>query len=242
MKLLLDFGNTRVKVACRRNGGLEMLYSGPMSLESIISASKGMETDGGLYCAVHDLPQDIIDWLGEHSIAKLDCRTPIPLSMAYRTPETLGMDRLAAAVGAWALKPGNNLLVIDSGTAITYDFVSSDGCFVGGNIAPGLELRFRSLHEHTGRLPLLTAGPEIPPLLGYDTETAILGGVRNGIRFEMEGIMGEIRRMYGSVLVFLTGGAAECFDIKGKSGIFAVSNLVMQGLDCILQYNEIETV
>lgn len=241
MKLLLDFGNTRIKAACRKDGGVEMLYCGPLSVESMERAVGGIDVDGGMYCTVRDLPHDILDWLDAHSILKLDHNTPIPVSIAYRTPHTLGMDRLAAVVGAWSIKPGNNLLVIDSGTAITYDFVSSDGCFVGGIIAPGLELRFRSLHEHTGRLPLLADSPAAAPLLGFDTETAIMSGVKNGIRFEIEGVVREIRKMYGPVLVFLTGGAADCFDMTGKSDIFAVSNLVMRGLDCILQYNETES-
>lgn len=241
MKLLLDFGNTRMKAACRRNGMLEQLYSGPVSREQLERSLYGLDIEGGMYCTVRDIPDDMAQWLEAHRIVRLEYGIPVPLSIKYRSPQTLGMDRLAAAVGAWAASPGRNLLVIDAGTAITCDFVSADGAYVGGNIAPGVKLRLESLHEHTGRLPLVDAGSGDCPMFGYDTETAIRSGVVNGIRLEIEGIIRKTRESYSSVLVFLTGGDAYFFEMTGKCDIFADADLVMKGLDSILEFNENKT-
>lgn len=135
------------------------------------------------------------------------------------------------------MKPGHDLLVVDAGTAVTYDFVSADGIYKGGNIAPGIELRFKSLHEHTGALPLVGTQGDVP-MFGRDTETAIRSGVINGIRKELDGYETELRSIYPSLLVFLTGGDADFFDIKAKSTIFAVPELVLHGLARIVEYNE----
>jgi len=140
-------------------------------------------------------------------------------------------------VGAWSMQPGHDILVVDAGTAITYDFVSADGVYKGGNIAPGVSLRFKSLHDHTGSLPLVDSGGDIP-LFGYDTETAIRSGVINGVRKELDGYLAELGSIYPSLLVFLTGGDAEFFDIKAKSTTFAVPDLVLRGLARIFEYNE----
>ena len=163
--------------------------------------------------------------------------TPIPIGNDYSTSATLGMDRLAAAVGAWSMGVGKDLLVIDAGTAITYDFVSASGVYKGGNIAPGIWLRFRSLHEHTGALPMVEARGVVP-MLGNDTETAIRSGVLNGIRHEMEGYIDELGSLFPSLLVFLTGGDVDFFDIKIKRRIFAVPDLVLRGLARIVEFNE----
>ena len=170
-------------------------------------------------------------------LSPLTASTPVPIKNDYSSPSTLGMDRLAAAVGAWSIEPGHDMLVIDAGTAITYDFVSASGVYKGGNIAPGKDLRFKSLHEHTGALPLVEDNGVVP-MLGNDTETAIRSGVLNGIRYEMEGYIEKMGCLFPSLLVFLTGGDAESFDIKAKRRIFALPNLVLRGLVRIVEYNE----
>ena len=228
MTLLLDFGNTRVKAAVLENGQLRHVNADDV---------KGMDIDSGIWCSVHRLEPSILEWMENHGMKPLTASTPIPLSNAYSTPETLGMDRLAAAVGAWSMQPGHDILVVDAGTAITYDFVSADGVYKGGNIAPGVSLRFKSLHDHTGSLPLVDSGGDIP-LFGYDTETAIRSGVINGVRKELDGYLAELGSIYPSLLVFLTGGDAEFFDIKAKSTTFAVPDLVLRGLARIFEYNE----
>ena len=226
MILLADFGNTRVKAAVLENGRLRH-----------VDDMMKVDVDGGMWCSVHPLESGIVEWMTAHGMKRLTPDTPIPLKNAYSSPETLGMDRLAAAVGAWSLKPGNDLLVVDAGTAVTFDFVSSDGTYKGGNIAPGIALRLKSLHEHTGALPLVSAQGDAP-MFGRDTETAIRSGVINGLRHELDGYIAEICSIYPSLLVFLTGGDAEFFDIKAKSSTFAVPDLVLLGLARITQYNE----
>ena len=226
MILLADFGNTRVKAAVLENGRLRH-----------VDEMKKSDVDGGMWCSVHPLDSETTEWMMSKGMKQLTASTPIPLKNAYSSPGTLGMDRLAAAVGAWSMKPGHDILVVDAGTAITYDFISADGIYKGGNIAPGVELRLKSLHEHTGSLPLVSVQGDVP-MFGTDTETAIRSGVINGIRKELDGYIRDLHSIYPSLLVFLTGGSAEFFDIKAKSTTFAVPDLVLHGLARICEYNE----
>lgn len=173
-------------------------------------------------------------------ISKLQCpiirfnnSMPLPLEINYRTPETLGSDRIAAAVGAWYEAPGRNMLVIDAGSAITIDFIGKDGKYNGGNIAPGIKMRLKALHEYTDRLPLIEKEGDTPAL-GYNTETAIRSGVINGICHEIDGYINEFMQKYCDVLVFLTGGDEKPLKNRIKNRIFADKYLVAKGLNRIL--------
>ena len=159
--------------------------------------------------------------------------TPCPLKIKYGTPGTPGPDRIAAAVGAWGEAPGRNILVIDAGSAITYDIVDNKGNFLGGNIAPGIKMRLRSLHEFTDRLPMVVKDGDVP-FIGYDTETAIRSGVITGICHEIEGYIRAAREKFGEVFVFLTGGDGISLKNNIKSSIFADKFLVAKGLNRIL--------
>ncbi len=163
-----------------------------------------------------------------------DSRTSTPLTIKYRTPETLGSDRLAAAVGAWDRTPGHNLLIIDSGSAITFDFVDHNGNYLGGNIAPGIKMRLKALHDYTACLPNIEKDGEVPAI-GYNTETAIRSGVIRGISHEIEGYIEDFKEKYGDVFVFLTGGDEKTLINHIKSRIFADKYLVAKGLNRILQ-------
>ena len=166
-------------------------------------------------------------------VIRFDKSTPLPLEVNYRTPGTLGSDRIAAAVGAWGEAPGRNILVIDAGSAITIDFVSKDGKYNGGNIAPGIKMRLRALHEYTDRLPMVEKEGDTPAI-GYDTETAIRSGVINGVCHEIKGYINEFKQKYCDVLVFLTGGDEKPLKNRIKSCIFADKYLVAKGLNRIL--------
>jgi type III pantothenate kinase len=170
------------------------------------------------------------------SVLHLDHLTPLPIRNSYGSKETLGYDRIAAAVEASAKFPGQDILIIDMGTAITIDFISSEKEFLGGNISPGLLMRFRSLHEFTGRLPLVEPAVQ-DALLGNDTELAIRAGVQNGIIFELDGYINEQKERYPRLQVLMTGGDAVFFDKKLKNSIFVDLNLNLFGLHRILQYN-----
>lgn len=166
----------------------------------------------------------------------LDHQTALPITNAYQTPETLGKDRLAAVVGAFALQPKQDILIIDIGTAITYDFIDANAVYHGGNIAPGVKLRLKSMHEMTQNLPLVEFDTP-DSFLGKNTVSALQSGVFYGVLLEIEGYIEKLMLNYPKLLVFLTGGYAVYFENKLKNRIFADKNLVLIGLNRILQYN-----
>jgi type III pantothenate kinase len=166
----------------------------------------------------------------------LDHKTSLPIENLYQTPETLGKDRLAAAVGANELFPNQNLLVIDAGTAITYDLVSDRNQFIGGNISPGLEMRFKALNQFTGKLPLVNYSDEFQPI-GRNTTEAIRAGVQNGILFEMAQTIDFFNRNYQNLQIIMTGGDSYFFDKKLNYSIFVHFNLTLIGLNRILEHN-----
>ena len=163
--------------------------------------------------------------------------TPVPITIGYATPLSLGSDRLAAVVGAHAANPDTDILVIDVGTCITFDFVNKDGHYLGGNISPGPKMRFRSLKAFTSALPMVEREGNMPEI-GTTTETAIRSGVMNGIRHELEGYICEFSSKYPNLLVYLTGGFHIDLHNSEKMRTFADDYLVPRGLNAILQYNE----
>ena len=163
--------------------------------------------------------------------------TPVPLVNRYRTPESLGTDRLAAAVGAWSLHPGKPLLIIDAGSCITFDFVTAEGEYLGGNISLGLHARLQAIDHFFPRLPLVDVEGPVPEL-GYDTATAIRSGVFEGMKYEIQGYIDALKAKYPQLLVFLTGGDKINFENTIKSRIFADQILVPRGLNHILRYNQ----
>lgn len=164
----------------------------------------------------------------------LDERLPMPLAIDYATPSTLGHDRIAAAVGALTLAPGRDCLVVDAGTAVTYDYVTADAHFKGGNIAPGLSLRFQALASHCVQLPRVDVGGDIPTV-GYDTPTAIRSGVVLGLVAEIE----MLARRLGSPAIVLTGGDSPLVADRISDNVIVDNDLVAKGLNRILEYNEI---
>lgn len=166
----------------------------------------------------------------------MNWQTPIPIENLYSTPKTLGPDRLAAVIGAQACCPNKSILVIDMGTAITYDFVNERGQYIGGNIAPGIEMRLKALHDYTAKLPLVAQeGEKI--LIGNSTETAIRAGVLQGVKHEIEGYIREFMSKNDDVSVFLTGGDYINFEDSIKRCIFANKFLVHEGLAEVFDYN-----
>ncbi|MBQ4367097.1 MAG: type III pantothenate kinase [Muribaculaceae bacterium] len=174
-------------------------------------------------------------------VLRLSHTTPLPIALGYLTPETLGRDRIATAVGAWTvaqrLAPGSDMLIIDAGTAVTYDLVTGAGRFVGGNISPGLEMRFKALHEHTGNLPLVSSNGAMP-VVGYDTDTAIRSGVALGLLGEIRSHIADIRLSHPNLLVFVTGGDGKFLRNNLKSDFIYLENLLAEGLNRIFLYNE----
>ncbi len=237
MNLVIDQGNSQCKVAVFDEQGNicleERLNELTVSLLEEIMLS--FCPDACILSSVRPEDEVVTNWLRKtlQHVVFFSAQTPLPLTVDYGTPGTLGADRLAAAVGARTLSPGRTLLVIDMGTAITYDLVSRDGVYLGGNIAPGIRLRFKSLHENTGRLPLVEPKMDFDTF-GKDTQSAIQAGVMQGIVHEVRGYMDHYKQAYPDLFAFLTGGDLIYFAENLKSGIFVSKNLVLTGLNAIL--------
>ena len=241
MNLVLDLGNSYGKIAvCEGSSVIESAgYDRITSKEIAYFHARYEGLEGAIISSVVNYSREIIDYLGNlyNTCIELDHATPIPLINNYRTPDTLGYDRIAAAVGAYTIYPGKTVLVIDAGTAITYDIVTSEGVFVGGNISTGLDIRFKSLNKYTNRLPHLERPEEKPKLVGSSTREAIQSGIVNGLLFEMDGFIGAISQNYPKLQVVLTGGDAKYFEGKLKSSFFVDLNLNLVGLNRILEHN-----
>lgn len=240
MNLIIDQGNSLCKVACIDPSGNRVFNAvfEQLSIENLQDLFNRYQPENGILSTVKVLEPALTDWLKSklETFLELGPETPLPIRNGYGTPSTLGFDRLAAAVGAWSLQPGKPLLIIDMGTAVTYDFVTAEGVFAGGNIAPGLRTRLKALHFYTGKLPLVEPADDFD-LLGNTTETAIRSGVMQGILFEITGYMTALTQQYPDLFAFLTGGDLIYFDGKLKNGIFVDANLVLTGLNRILRHN-----
>ena len=240
MKLIIDIGNTVVKmVAFLGDEPVDEIRAESGTLSGLDDFMKKHSFSCGIVGTVRNLSES-----EEQALARLPFPllrfthdTPIPISNRYRTPETLGSDRLAAVIGASSLRPGKDLLIIDAGTCITYEVIDARGNYWGGNIAPGMQMRLRALHEFTARLPLVEAEGEVPGM-GYSTETAIRSGVLRGMKYEIEGYIKSMRSKFPHLEVFLTGGNRINFDTNIKNLIFTDRYIVPRGLNKILDYNE----
>lgn len=240
MRLILDFGNTYQKCAIFNGSSLIVFRQFEnISLKDIISFTADFgKIDAAILSSVINTDSRIIEYLREnYFFIELNADTPTPLINKYGSPETLGRDRLSAAVGAAALFPGHNVLSIDTGTAIKFDFVNKQGEYLGGSIAPGLWLRFKALHTFTDKLPLI-GYTENHPLIGNNTEESMLSGVINGAVAEVNGMIEQYKTLYPGLKIILTGGESIYFEKSIKSNIFADSKLVVKGLNEILKFNE----
>lgn len=240
LKLTIDQGNTAAKAAVWDDDRIvaEAAYRHLTGADIDTLADEcGGIFDASIYSSVRDSDGEARNRMAARSkrFIELTADTPLPIKVAYATPATLGRDRIAAVVGAYDLVGGEWTLVVDCGTAITYDVLSPDGVFVGGNIAPGIFMRLEALNHFTARLPLIETSGECPKW-GSDTETALRSGAISGVVAEL--------RYYRSLLpvenprVVLTGGSADL--VSGRAGFdLSVDNeLVSKGLNSILNYNE----
>ena len=160
----------------------------------------------------------------------------LPIQNLYSTPETLGVDRIAAVCGAQTTFPNEKCLVIDMGSCITYDYLNEKGEYHGGSISPGLNMRFKAVHTFTAKLPLVKPLAD-PALIGTTTASNIQSGVINGLTEEIKGIISLYQHKFGNIRVILCGGDAHFFENKLKGVIFAIPELVLIGLNSILSHN-----
>lgn len=240
MNLIVDIGNTSTKYSVYKNN--ELIYSDltnkPEEGKVKTLVAQYPHVKNGILSATGQLPDSFVLAFKELVPESLvfDQSTPIPFTSHYTTQNTLGLDRIAGVAGAIQQYPSTNVLIIDAGTAITYDFVNSQGEYLGGNISPGMAIRFKSLNDYTSKLPLLSPA-NTKSYIGNSTTEAILNGVINGITHEMDGTIAQFQENYNKLTVLLTGGDAHFFDNRLKKTIFVLQNLVSLGLNTILNYN-----
>lgn len=234
--LVVDRGNTRTKVALFSHRELLDVRSfDTLTHDDLVQYTVSRSVAAAIVSSTSGGQSDLIDIVhrcGIDRVVGFDHTTPIPLRNCYETPQTLGVDRLASAVGAAELQPGQDLLIFDFGTAITIDYVSADGEFRGGNISPGMAMRFAALNHFTKRLPLVETGDwaKCSRSFGLSTHQAIYRGVVNGICHEIEGYIDENPEK----MIFFTGGDALFFEKQIKKAIFANSQATLWGLGVIL--------
>lgn len=241
---VLDWGNTRVKAALFQNdNALDIRSFDTITEETLMQLVEELEKKHKLnikhsiISAVVPINNKILVALQQHTqLLEFNHFIKLPIISQYDTPETLGKDRIAAVVGASSQFLDTDLLVIDAGTCITFDFIDSKRTYFGGAISPGINLRFKALHNFTGNLPLIQP-TEKTKLIGNSTKHSILSGVINGVREEVDGIINRYKSSYPKLSVIFTGGDIKYFDKYLKNNIFAVENLVLTGLKEILYYN-----
>ncbi len=239
MNLIVDIGNTFIKVALFNEGEFVRDFTSERLHASTLKEFLGdVEPERAIICSTRrdmDEMAAIVDEVCS-DILLFDWKSPLPIKNGYKTPETLGGDRVAAAVGATVLYPHRASLIVDFGTAVTIDYVDAEGVYRGGVISLGMGSRFRALHDYTARLPICSAS-DGQGLQGVTTREAIELGVMNSLTFEIEGYISRMRAKNEDLLIIFTGGDAKNFDKRIKNAIFATSNLVLVGLNKILEYN-----
>ncbi|MCD6067128.1 MAG: pantothenate kinase, type [Bacteroidetes bacterium] len=240
MQLVVDTGNTRSKAAVFDDRKLlEMqVFDQDLIQHTDELLSRYPQIRSSIVSSVAEDDQGLEQWLAAKTRLQLFSPvTPLPIHNLYESPETLGKDRLAAAVGAWALHKNEDMLIIDAGTAIKIDMLTANGEYLGGSIAPGLQMRFRALHQFTGKLPLVEADKNYKSLTGKNTRESILNGVQNGTCYEVQGAIDAYVRQYPGLKIVLTGGDASFLEHGLKNHIFAIPELLMIGLNEILLFN-----
>ncbi|MCL1868257.1 MAG: type III pantothenate kinase [Paludibacter sp.] len=243
MNLCIDTGNSTSKIGIFENNELNhfFLFENIIKKEEIARLCNRFPIDACIFCSTAKPDFEFIDFLKDKNpfFIELNQKTKIPITNCYKTPETLGKDRLAAVVGASFLQPSADILVVDAGTAITFDFIDAQKNYHGGAISPGLSMRFRALNEFTGRLPLVqVAENENIELTGNDTQTSILSGVVNGIIFEIDSFICALKENFPALTVVITGGNADFLAKRLKNNpITLEKNLVLKGLNRILEFN-----
>jgi len=240
-KLTIDAGNTLMKVAV--HDGEDFVYyqrKPKISEDEIRQIINKYEIKTAILSSVRKTDTSLIKQLNELDyFLAFTSDTPLPIIIDYESPETLGLDRLAAATGAHSILPEENILIIDAGTCITIDLLTAGGVYKGGSILPGIDMKFKALHNYTGHLPLVSRPKEIP-VSGKNTKSSIQSGIMYGTILEIEGFIQDYMKRIADLRIMITGGDLKVFETKLKSKIFAFPKLVATGLIKILEHNDIK--
>ena len=242
INLVVDIGNTQVKAAVFELHKLieHFVFEEEQFSKKIQQILQDRVINQCILSSVRENNAEIVDQLSKISrFIQLDSTTPVPFRNLYSTPKTLGIDRIALVAGAIGQFPNQNVLVIDAGTCITYDFLNSKSEYLGGAISPGITIRYRSLHDYTSKLPQLSINEGFS-LMGGSTSGAIHSGIINGVIQEIEGVINQYRAKYQDLTVVLTGGDTKFLSKQLKNSIFANQNFLLHGLNQILTFNNKE--
>jgi type III pantothenate kinase len=240
LNLVIDIGNTATKLAIFESDELiEKRQLKSLGLDKLKNLfGEYAQIKNSILCSVINHPLEIEQFLMNHSnFIYFNFETKIPLKNKYLTPETLGKDRLAAAIGANEIFPNQNVLCIDVGTCIKYDFLNSDNEYLGGAISPGITMRYRSLKHFTDKLPLITYSSDETLLIGRNTEESIRSGVQLGVIAEINQTLENYHSIFPDIKTVLTGGGSTELQKHLKKDIFASPNLILKGLNNVLKYN-----
>jgi type III pantothenate kinase len=238
MQLVIDVGNTRIKAALFQQSELKKQFIFGTTDELFSANLFEINTINNCIVAsvVNEMDVFVSQLKEKTNVLLFTSETPVPLKNNYESIQTLGSDRLASAVGGNSLFPNKNILIIDAGTCIKYNFVNKLNEYIGGAISPGLEMRFKALSTFTARLPLVEKEESFETVIGKNTRESILSGVEIGAVAEMEGIISLYQQMYSDLIVVLTGGDVNFFEKRLKKPIFADQFLILKGLNVILDY------
>ena len=206
------------------------------SLKMIQDFVADHDVEAAIISSVKEISCEILSVANYYNAILLSEKTLVPIKNLYRNKETLGNDRLAAIVGAYFLYPKKKVIVFDAGTCLTIDFLNEKGEYIGGRISPGIDMRYKALHNFTEKLPLMQKQKTVP-IIGNDTDSSIISGVQQGILAEIDSTISEYRLQNPYTIALITGGDCFFFEREIKSSIFAQPDLVMIGLREILDFN-----
>jgi|SRR6185312_1434947 len=238
MNLTIDIGNTRIKAAVFNGSRLisSCAVTTLKQLSGFIKKYPAINT--AIVSSTTNYPAGFKALFGKKiKLIELSEKTPLPFSNEYKTPKTLGKDRIAAVTGAWHICPNNNIIVVNAGTCITYDFIDKKGVYHGGAISPGLAMRFKALHTFTGRLPLIKRNTTFAQLTGKTTEESILTGVQQGMAEEIQGFIQAYSKKYSGLQVIITGGSHQWLVTRLSGKIISEPFLTLKGLNVLLPFH-----
>ncbi len=239
MILIIDLGNTNVKAA---------VFEKDTLLDVVVFEKGKIVSEIKKILKKHPISKAVMSNVASISEVKLkkiqafveiifiSSFTRAPFVNLYKTPKTLGVDRIALAAAAVSQFPHKNVLVLDAGSCITFDFVTAKKEYLGGAISPGIQMRFRALNHFTANLPLIVK-EEASSFIGSSTKESINSGVVNGVLQEIEGVISQYKNKYLDLTVVLTGGDTNFLSKQLKSSIFAHQNFLLKGLNDILIFN-----
>ncbi len=239
MNIVIDIGNSFIKIAVFNQ--TEMLWNTKTNADKFVEvfyevSKQYPEIQNLLFSATGHIDKPWINIFKTHyRTFTFSHKTPLSFDNLYQTPETIGLDRLALVSAANKLYKYQNVLIIDAGTCITYDLITSESKYIGGNISPGIDMRFKALHEFTAKLPRLKRETPMSFPLGKTTKDAMLNGVIQGVIFEIEQNIDRYKADYKDLTVILTGGDQQYLSAQLKNSIFANPTFQLDGLNAILE-------